>query len=144
MSRARTLLVKLRHQVSEVTQGALQQGTHRLLLCIEDLEEGGGALGGGAPPVHVTSPVADANLSQRNTSSSGMSAFPSMTAVRGGGGAQGEGVRTVKGKGEAAQHPIGTSMEELGQLVGWVHHHLHTLWSIMNTHEHALVYNEHA
>ena len=34
------LLVKLRHQVDEATCGALEQGTQRLLLVIEELEEG--------------------------------------------------------------------------------------------------------
>lgn len=133
MARARTILVKLRQQVGEVAQGVLQQGVHQLMLCIEEVEEGG-PVGGPAPaslqPVSSVSRVARGSGAGQLTSliasapaSSPAGAGEGAGRASGGGAAKVAAAGRTPGGGLLAQagscagHPIIQNMEELGQLV---------------------------
>eukprot|EP00983_Pelagomonas_calceolata_P111245 1159764-Pelagomonas_calceolata.AAC.2 len=125
LSRARTLLVKLRQQTNEIVQGALQQGTQQLMLCLEEELEGGGSVGAAAtsPPTNHT----DFARSTRVTNSSGLGMLlgSANSKLAQGGGANGagkrsQGVEALGGAtfgGIAAEHPIVANMGELGHLV---------------------------
>ncbi|KAF5830676.1 hypothetical protein DUNSADRAFT_14191 [Dunaliella salina] len=123
LSRARTLLVKLRQQIDEVVQGALHQGTQQLMLCLDAELDGGMGMGAAAPssPTNYT----DAARSARGTSNGGGVLLGSANGrpSQGGGvlglGNIGQGQEALGGAacGEvAADHPIVANMGELGRL----------------------------
>lgn len=122
LSRARTLLVKLRQQVDESTCGALQQGADRLLIYVQQLEEEGmitGGKGGG------NAAASGAALAAGGDKGSGGGQKKAGGANAGGTGDSGAGAGKGTGKkdfGEHGCHPVIRGVRELEEVVSfeWV------------------------